>query len=131
MEKRKIGGVIAAVIVMALMIIEACISRALLSYGYSFKQLPQTTEVFFHLSKGFTVTSTVDGQTSRFIGRTNYDFDELFRDNGYKKLYELHGITYYSKDGEFADFGLSRTEYSCTWFTVYEISADHEIETFK
>ncbi len=42
---------------------ELCIMKYLKEYGYGIKELPQTTMVYFHLSKGFTVERADDNHS--------------------------------------------------------------------
>ena len=71
---KKLLMIIAVIIAAFFVLTEACIYYYLKSYGYGIKELPQTTLVYFHLSKGFSV-----GKGGAFIGRHSHKFyDELF-----------------------------------------------------
>lgn len=56
---------------------ELCIMKYLKEYGYGIKELPQTTLVYFHMSKSFTV-ERVDDSNTVFIGRSDYIYDKVF-----------------------------------------------------
>lgn len=131
MENKKIWGFIIGVLAVAFVFIEGCIAKALFDNGYGLEELSGTSMVFFHISKGYTVDTTDGGKMSVFIGRSKNTYREYFADKGYKSIYEYDGVTYYGKNGKESDFGFKETDVSCFWFTVYEISSDYPIESFK
>jgi len=112
---------------------ELCIMKYLKEYGYGIKELPQTTMVYFNLSKGFTVERTDDNH-SVFIGRSNYIYDKVFDRKGYYESDRMGLDGFYSKKGEgrednYHDFSIVSSNDWCHWFRVYEISG-HTIEEF-
>lgn len=135
MTRKNIATLIVLVVVAAFLFIEGSIAKALLDYGYGLGELPKASLVYFHISKGSTVKTSSDGKTSIFIGTSKNKYGEYFADKSYKKIYEYGGTVYYGredgKDDRDSDFGLKATDKSCVWFTIYEISADYPIESFK
>lgn len=131
MENKKIIGFVIGVLALAVLLVEGGIAKSLLDNGYSLEELPGASKVFFHISRGFTVGSADDGKTSVFIGRSKNTYGDYFADKGYKSIYDYDGAVYYGKNGKESDFWIKETDVSCIWFTVYEISADYPIESFK
>ena len=120
-----------AILIAAFFILtECCIYYYLKSYGYGIKELPQTTLVYFHLSKGFSV-----GDSGDFIGRHSDIYVELFEENGYF-MSEQQGLVKYFKKAEnknddyHHDFDLFYSYDWCHWFRVYDLGGDRKIEDF-
>jgi len=111
---------------------EIMIYSYLKDYGYGFKELPQATLVYFHLSDGFTVDTTEHG--SIFIGAHDYIYDEVFLWGGYIKSDGMGMSTYYNRLGNEntsgSDLGVLSTNDWCHWFRVYEIHGSKKIEDF-
>ena len=128
---KKLLIIIAAIIAVFFVSTEACIYYYLKSYSYGFKELPQTTLVYFHLSKGFSV-----GNGGAFIGRHSFKFyDELFEEKGYYKSDQMGLVLYYKKtenknEDYHHDFDLLCSNEWCHWFRVYELSDNMRIEDF-
>lgn len=112
---------------------ELCIMKYLKKYGYGIKELPQTTLVYFHMSKGFTVERVDDSHTF-FIGRSDYIYDKVFDKKGYFESDMMGTDIFYSKKGEYKednhyDFSIYLSDDWCHWFRVYEIGR-YTIEDF-
>lgn len=112
---------------------ELCIMKYLKEYGYGIKELPQTTLVYFHMSKGFTVERIDDSHTV-FIGRSDYIYDKVFDKKGYFESDMMGMDIFYSKKGEYKednhyDFSIFLSDDWCHWFRIYEIGK-YTIEDF-
>lgn len=137
--KRTAKKIIIAVITVLLLFIifSACnIYNYLRRYGYGAKELPRTMAVFLGLSDGFTVGETEYGteHMNIFIGRHDYIYDDLFEKNGFYQSDRMGIVGYYNKSGDEndpRDFIIVMTGDWCTFFRVYEISADYRIEDFS
>lgn len=113
---------------------EIMIYSYLKDYGYGFKELPQATLVYFHLSDGFTVDTTEHGST--FIGRHDYIYDEVFLWKGYFESDQMGMVVYYAEigkdypEGNACSFSVFCSNDWCHWFRVYELSGGRKIEDF-
>ena len=130
MERKGVIGLIITLAVLAFATVEIMMMRSLSKMGYGLSELAGTTGVFYRVSRGFSVGDSADGKMTVFIGRKNNDYGEFFESKGYKKIYELDGKIYYGESDKESDFAFCETDDTCTWYTVYEISKDHPIESF-
>ena len=111
---------------------EIMIYSYLKQYGYGFKELPQATLVYFHLSDGFTVDTNEHGST--FIGRHDYIYDEVFLWKGYFESDQMGMVVYYAEigkdhpEGNACGFSVFCSNDWCHWFRVYELSGGRKIE---
>lgn len=126
MEKKRIVGVVFAVILMIVLFVEGSILRALVDCGYGMSELPKTTLVFLKISKGFTTDRSPRDEKIEFIGSSKDNYSEYFKKKGYHLVYDMDGVKYYGK-GDDSDFGIAVEEKN-RWFAVYKISEDHPIE---
>ena len=110
------------------------IYKYLKEYGYSAYALPQTLAVYFGLSDGFTVYEIPNSETSVFIGRHDYIYEELFNKHGYQEINRMGLVGYYKKNNstnKYYDFGVGLQNEFCHWFRMYRISNGYKIEDFK
>lgn len=113
---------------------ELFIMKYLKEYGYGIKQLPKTTLVYFHLSKGFTVST--EGKHSIFIGRDSYIYDDFLQKKGYYKSDQMGLVYAYRKEGKdysadnVHEFHITASNDWCHWFRVYGIGGGYKIEDF-
>lgn len=126
MEKKRIFGVVFAVILMVVLFVEGSILRELVNCGYGLAELPKTTMVFLKMNKGFTVSNRSEDGKIEFIGSSKDNYGDYFSKKGYHLVYDMDGVKYYGK-GEDSDFGIAVKEKN-SWFAVYKISEDHPIE---
>lgn len=115
---------------------ELCILKYLREYGYGIKELPQTTLVYFRLSKGFTVGTNEVNQANIFIGRSEYIYEDVFEKNGYYEADRMGLDGFYHAKDEVKEnenthgFMIYSTRDWCHWFRIYQISRDYPIENF-
>ncbi len=131
---KKIITYILILIILYLTITIGGIYKYLKEYGYSAYAIPQTMAVYFGFSDGFTVYEIPDSETSVFIGRHDYIYEELFNEHGYKEIDRLGLVGYYKKDdsvNEHYDFGIGSQNEWCHWFRLYRISNGYKIENFR
>ena len=131
---KKIVTCILVVLVLYSTITIGGIYKYLKEYGYSAYALPQTLAVYFGLSNGFTVYEIPDSETSVFIGRHDYIYEELFNKYGYYEIDRMGLVGYYKKNdstSEYYDFGIGSQNDLCHWFRIYRISKGYKIEDFQ
>ena len=110
------------------------IYKYLKEYGYSAYALPQTLAVYFGLSDGFTVYEIPNSETSVFIGRHNYIYEEIFEEQGYYEADRMGLLGLYNKTNVMTDekdFSVMSHDEWCHWFRLYSISDGYKIEDFK
>ncbi|MCM1314261.1 MAG: hypothetical protein NC040_02785 [Muribaculaceae bacterium] len=128
---KKIVLIILSLFVIFFVATEVCILKYLKEYGYGISKLPETTLVYFHLSKGVTVHCN-NKDNSIFIGRHDYIYDDIFSENGYS-LYDQMGENFYYKNdnNSSGSFCCYLTTDWCHWFRIYKLSPRYKIEDFK
>ena len=130
---RKISFVLLLLFTVFFLFSEISIYRNLKRYGYGMNELPETTLVYFHISKGFTVEN--DNQNSVFIGRHSYIYEDVFDNKGYYEADRMGLDGFYQKKDEennnhVFDFCITSTRDWCHWFRVYRLSDGYTIEDF-
>lgn len=121
--------IILSIFVLFFVATEMCILKYLKEYGYGITKLPETTLVYFHLSKGVTVYNN-GKDNSVFIGRHDYIYDDIFSENGYSLSEQMGTVFYYENENNSNGFSCYLTDKWCHWFRIYELSPSYRIEDF-
>ncbi|MCM1506678.1 MAG: hypothetical protein NC177_06040 [Ruminococcus flavefaciens] len=126
---KKIIAVILSILVVFFVATEMCILKYLKEYGYGINKLPETTLVYFHLSKGVTVRCN-GKDNSVVIGRHDYIYDDVFSEKGYSLSEQMGTVFYYENENNSDSFSCYLTDKWCHWFRIYELSPSYRIEDF-